>query len=111
MDEFIPMATLIGLVISVVNLLIYVSKRNVDGAVKILIVWVAGVVCTLLASQTDYADSFSFGGVTLDVANTWTQIWIGLTIGGSATVVNEFKKAFDNHDSADKPAIVGPPNV
>jgi hypothetical protein len=107
MQEFIPMATLIGLVISVVNLLIYASKKNVDGVVKILIVWVGGVAATLLAAQTDYASSFSFGGVTLDVANTWTQIWIGLTIGGSATVVNEFKKAIDNGDSAEKPSIVG----
>ncbi len=109
MDEFLPMATLIGLIISVVNLLIYIKNKNWDGTWKTLAVWVAGVGAVLLAAQTDYAPSFSFGGVTLDAANTWTQIWIGLTIGGSATVVNEFKKAFDNKDSAEKPPLVGPP--
>jgi ABC-type sulfate transport system permease component len=109
MDEFLPMATLIGLIISVVNFLLYLKGKNMDGALKIVVVWVAGIAAVLLAARTDYAKSFEFGGVTLDVANTWTQIWIGLTIGGSATVVNEFKKAFDNHDTAEKPALVGPP--
>lgn len=108
MEEFLPIATLIGFIISAVNLLILLKAKNWDASFKTLAVWCAGVGGVLLAAQTDYASQFDFGGVTLAAANTWTLIWIGLTLGGSATVVNEFKKAFDNTDSAQKPPLLGP---
>lgn len=105
MEQFIPIAVLIGFIISVVNLLLYVRGKNWDGASKIGIVWVAGVLGVLLFAESDYASAIVIGDLALDTANLWSKIVIGLWLGGSATVVVEFKKAFDNGDSAAKPNL------
>lgn len=106
MEEFLPTATLIGLIISAVNLVIYLRNKLWDNVVKMLAAYGGGIAGVLLAAQTDFAPIFEFGGVTLDGANTYTQVFIGLGLGGSATVVNQFKKAFDNGDSAVMPNII-----
>jgi hypothetical protein len=106
MEEFLPTATLIGLIISAVNFVLYLRNKQWDNALKMAAAYAAGIGGALLAAQTDYADQFSFGGVSLAAANTFTVIFIGLSLGGSGTVVNEFKKAFDSNDSAKKPDLI-----
>lgn len=109
MEEFIPIAVLTAFIISVVNLLLYIKSKNWDGALKICVVWAAGILGVFLFAETDWASTIVIGDIALAAANFWTKVVMGLWLGGSATVVVEFKKAFDRNDSAVKPNLVGPP--
>lgn len=109
MDEFLPVAVLIGFGISLVNLLLYLRHKNWDGVFKILAVWLAFILAVFVFAETAWAHVIVIGDIAMDTANFWTKVVMGLFLGGSATVVVEFKKAFDNGDSAEKPNLIEPP--
>jgi hypothetical protein len=106
MDTFIPVAVLIGFGISLFNLILYLRNKQWDNAFKILGVWVAFIVVVLLFAESDWAAQVVIGDISLEAANFWSKVIMGVFLGGSATVVVEFKKAFDNGDSAAKPKLL-----
>lgn len=106
MSDWIPLVALIGLVTSVINFVKYIRNGDTNGWVTQAAVWLAGVIGIVLFSHTTYADSVSFGGHSLDTVNIWTQVFIGLTLGGVAAFAVDIKKALDNNDTAAKPPLV-----
>lgn len=61
---------------------------------------VLGIIATLLAAQTSFANGIpTFGGASLASATFWDQVFVGMTIAGVAGVAFSLKKAIDNSDS------------
>jgi hypothetical protein len=108
MNDFLPMAAMLSLVIAVINFLKYIRAKDTNGWVTQLIVWVAGVAVVLLTAQTDFADGIPVGDQNLAVLNAWSLILVGLSIASAGSFAVEIKKAIDNGDSAVKPNLVNP---
>jgi len=103
--EFVPALALLALVASLINFLKYVRAGNVNGSLTQLSVWIAGILAVFLVAQTDYAAGIEMGGQALDALNAASLLFIGLQIGGLASLANELKKAIDNTDGAGKPNL------
>lgn len=103
--EFVPALALLALVVSLINFLKYVRAGDVNGALTQLSVWVAGVLAVFLVAQTDYAPGIEMGGRPLNTLNIASLVFIGLQIGGMASLAVEYKKAFDDDDNATKPDL------
>lgn len=103
--EFIPLVQMAVLVFTVINFLKFVRAGDSNGALTQLSVWVAGVLVTILAAQTDFAGGIVIGDMILEQMNIWSLIFIGLTVGSLGTFGSEIKKAIDNTDSAVKPNL------
>lgn len=103
--EFVPWVAFAALVLSVINFGKMVRGGDTNGALTQLTVWIAGIVVVMLVAQTDFADGIAFGDRPLSVLNFASQVFIGLSVGGGATTLVEFKKALDGSDSAKKPNL------
>jgi hypothetical protein len=107
--DFVPVLAMLTLVIAIVNLVKYIKVRDTNGITTTLAVWIAGVVVVLLVGQTDFAAGISIADRPLSEYNTWSLVFIGLTIASMAQFANELKTALDGADSAEKPPLVSPP--
>lgn len=106
--DFAPLAAMATLVIAIVNLIQYAKARDVNGAVTTFAVWVAGVVVALLVRETDFASGIDVTDtLTLGALNTWSTIFLGLTVGTIGQFAVQIKRAIDSSDSAAKPDLVG----
>lgn len=101
--DFAPLLAAVALIWKIVDVVKYARVRNVDAVVTQVGVWFAGVVVMLLLATTDFASGVEVGGSILGDLNVWSLILIGLSVGSSASVGVDFKKAFDNTDSAAVP--------
>ena len=110
MELFLSATGSLALVKSVVDLLKYFRAKDTNGWVTQIVVWLSGVGAAVLLAASDLAETFKLNdaGLTLGNANGATVALVGLGIGSSAMLANEFKKAIDRNDSAAKPDLVGP---
>lgn len=108
MDTFVPAAATVAMVITVINFIKFLRNGDWNGVITQLAVWVAGVVVIMFAAQTQWAAEIGSAlfGTSLAMMDLWSQFFIGLCVGGLATVTNEFKKALDSGDSAKKPPML-----
>ncbi|MBL7490830.1 hypothetical protein I6A60_24610 [Frankia sp. AgB1.9] len=104
--SFAPLAAVGTLVFTFVNFLTYIRARQWNGVLTQAIAWVAGVGAIMLAARTDFASNVSFGDSSLGNMDIATQIFLGLIATSILSTVNEFKKAFDNSDSAKKDPLL-----
>jgi predicted lactoylglutathione lyase len=104
--DFVPVLAMLTLIIAIINLVKYVKARDTNGIVTTLSVWVAGVVVVLLVGQTDFADGIVVADRALADYNTWSLVFIGLTVASMAQFANEIKTALDSGDTAAKPPLV-----
>ncbi len=104
--EFIPVLALVLLTKKLLDTLKYLSNSDWNGVVTQLIAWVGGVVAVLLVSATDWADTIQVGDLNLGALNTWSLIFVGLTISSTASFVHDVTKAVDNTDSAALPTLL-----
>jgi len=88
------------------------TAKNVAGgavvaAVTQLLTWVAGVLVVLVASNVDATEAYVLAGTaqTLGDLDAWGTIFLGVMAGSLASVIYDFKKAFDSTDSAAEPAL------
>jgi hypothetical protein len=100
-------ASLAALVIAFVNLVKFVRGKDWNSAITQVVVWVVAVLLVVLVAHSDFGNTLSWGNRTLDSMNVASQVLVGLFFGSSATVINEFKKAIDNSDTAVKPPLTG----
>lgn len=98
--EFAPLLAAVALIWKLVDFVKYVRARNVDAVITQLGVWVAGIIVLLLLAATDFASGIVIGDAPLGSLNIASLILIGLTVGSSASVLVDAKKAVDNTDSA-----------
>lgn len=104
--DFVPVLAMLTLIIAIINLVKYVKTGDTNGVVTTLSVWVAGVIVVLLVGQTDFAEGIVIADQALSTYNTWSLVFIGLTIASMAQFANEIKSAIDSSDSAAKPPMV-----
>lgn len=105
--DFAPLAAMATLVIAIINLFQYVRARDTNGIVTTLAVWVAGVVVALLVRETDFAAGIGVTDtLTLAQLNTWSCVFLGLTVSTMGQFAVQVKRAIDQTDSAAKPDLV-----
>lgn len=102
--DFAPLLAAVALIWKIVDFVKYLRVRNVDAVVTQLGVWVAGVGVTLLLAATNYSDGIVIGDLPLGELNLASLILLGLSIGSTASVLVDAKKAVDNTDSAAVPS-------
>lgn len=107
--EFVPALAVLFLVKKIIDTLRYATSRDVNGVTTQLITWVAGVASVLLAAQTAWANGIEVGGMSLHQLNTWSQVFVGLTVASGASVVTDTLKAVDNHTNAKIPPLLEDP--
>ena len=103
---FVIFAALILKFVDFVRLLVnYDSNRS--GIITQAISWVSGIVLVILAIHTSISAKIVLPGVnqTLGALDLASQILLGLLIGSLASVIIDFKQAFDKSDSAIKPRL------
>ena len=108
--EFLPTIAMAALVVAIVNFIKYLKVRDVNGIITTLSVWVAGVVVVFLAAQTDFAAGIVVADIPLSQYNSWSLLFLGLSISTIAQFANEVRGAIDSHVSTVKPDLVGPPD-
>lgn len=104
--EFLPWVQALALVYTVIQFLQMLRHKDTNGWFTQLVVWLAGVGVLLLVAETDFAGGISIGDHTLDTLNFASKVFVGLTIGASASLVKEGFKAFDNSDTQKKPPLL-----
>lgn len=104
--DFVPTLGVMTLIIAIINFILYIKNKNVNGIVTTLAVWVAGVVTVSLLWKTDFADTFMILDKPLGTYNFASVVFIGLTISAMAQFAVEIKKAIDGHDTAVKPPMI-----
>lgn len=94
---------LAALVFSGVNFLKYLSARQVKPAITQAVAWGGGILTVMMANS---ATGLPFIDFTPGKLNTWGQVVLGASLGGTASVVREITKALDSSDSAAKPPLI-----
>ena len=82
-------------------------KENKSGILTQATAWIAGIILVILSIHANITSKIVLPGVnqivgTLDLSS---QILLGLLIGSLASVIIDFKQAFDRSDSAFKPRL------
>lgn len=98
--DFAPLLAAIALTWKIVDFVKYLRARNVDAVATQAGVWFAGVAVMLLLAATDFAEGITIGNLALGDLNRASLILLGLSIGSSASVLVDAKRAVDNTDSA-----------
>lgn len=106
MNDFIPLATAVALMWKLVDFVKHCRVRDVNAIVTQLAVWGAGVVVTFLLASSDWGDKVPVGGHQLDKLNVASLVLFGLSLGATASVGYDFKRAFDGSDSSAMPSLV-----
>lgn len=104
--EFVPTVAMATLIIAIINLIKYIRAGDTNGIVTTLSVWFAGVVVTLLVAQTDFAEGISIADRALADYNTWSLIFLGLTLSAGAQFLNDLRSSLDTSDTSKKPDLV-----
>lgn len=104
--DFVPVLAMATLVKAIIDFIKYVRVRDTNGVATSLAAWVAGVIVVLLVAQTDFAGGIEIADRALGDYNTWSLVFLGLTISTIAQFGVEIIKAADNSDSAAKPDLV-----
>lgn len=98
MDDFTPFAFFTAIVYSLTEFLDRLSARfigtPIEGAGKQVTSWAAGVLVSLLASATNFAQGIpTFAGESLATASITDIVFIGLGIAAGANVTASIRNA------------------
>lgn len=104
--DFVPLAATVALLWKVVDTAKLVRVRDVNAVVTQAVTWGAGVLLAFLLAATDFADGIPIGDMHLGHLNAASLILVGLSLGSSASVAYDFKRAIDRTDSAAMPTLV-----
>jgi hypothetical protein len=105
-QEFVPLATAVALMWKIVDFAKHCRVRDVNAVVTQLATWSAGVVVTLLLAWSDWGDKVPVASTQLGKLNGASLVLFGLSLGATASVGYDLKRAIDNNDSAAMPALV-----
>lgn len=113
MLDFAPLIALPLLIIKVIDFLRYLKARDWNGVSTQLITWIAGVVVLMLVAHTSWASAIPIGNAPLTKIGLWSQIFAGLSISSTSSVIKDALKSFDNHNTSAIPTLLpaGPQNV
>lgn len=104
MTALLLIGALVGKVTDFLKALV---NKDWNAVITMLVVWVAGVLVTLLFAASDLALTVPGIDVDIHAANTATLVIIGVMASSLFSVVYDFKKAIDQTDSAATPPLLG----
>jgi len=105
MDVFVPAVAMFALIKKLIDFLKFITNQDWNGAATQAAVWLSGVLVVWLYAQTDWAETFSFAGITLAAMNFASLVALGIGLGSSASVATDFIKSRDTTDSAAMPPL------
>ncbi len=110
--EFVPILIIMGLVKKTVDFARYIKAGDINAVATQVLAWAAGFGALALAAHTPWAAGLVFGDVSLASMNIAAQIFAGIAIGSSGSVLLvDVPKALDNTQSAAVPPLIGPPST
>lgn len=104
--DFVPFAAAGVLIIKLIDFIRYASARDINAVVTQLAVWIAGVLGVMLLANTAWARGLTVAGVPLSALGFWSQVFYGMSLSSTGSIVNDFKKAIDNSNSAFVPTLL-----
>lgn len=109
MEQTIALAALAFLVNKIIELAKYIRNKDVNGAVTLLAAQVAGVLVIFLASAAKVTHELVLPGLNATVGSfdAASKILVGCALASLGGTAYDFKKSFDNTDSAAQPPLVG----
>lgn len=102
-DGFAPLVAAVSLIWSLVRFGKQLLARQMREAVTQLITWGAGIGVVALLAWSDFAAGIEVAGQSLAGLNAASLVLLGVTAASTASTAYEFKKSFDNGDSAQEP--------
>lgn len=108
MEEFIPIALAITIIIKFIDTFRYATAKDWRQVGTQVFVWFIAILVILLLAATDFADTVGVGDYTLAELNAWSIVFWALGIGSGASFGVDIKKAIDGSDSAKVPPMGGP---
>jgi hypothetical protein len=104
--DFAPLAVAIALMWKVVDFVKLLRVRDWNGVVTQAAVWGAGVGTTFLLAHTDFSSGIKIADLPLASLNASTLVLLGLSLGSTASVLYDGKRALDRSDSAAMPGLL-----
>lgn len=105
--EFVPLLVMSALVKKVVDFVKYGANGDINAVVTQAVAWLAGMLVTMAAAQSDFGAAIVVNGTTLGMLNVWSQALIGLNLASAAGVGWDVIKAVDASNSAIVPNLMG----
>lgn len=102
-DNFAPLVAAVSLIWALVRFGKQVLARQAREAVTQAITWGAGIGVVALLAWSDFADGIEVAGKSLAGLNAASLVLLGVTAASTASTAYEFKKSFDNSESAAEP--------
>jgi len=106
MDTFVASVAMLALIKKFIDFSKYVTAKDINGAVTQLFVWAAGVLAVFLYANTDWAETITYGALTLADMNGASLIALGLGLASTASLTTDFIKSRDESDSAAMPPLI-----
>lgn len=97
--DFLPLVVAIALIWKIVDL-VKLFRPNLPSKVVQALGFGVGIGVAFLLRETDFASSIAIGDFKLSDLNAYSTALFGSTLGGTASVGVDFKKAIDNGDTA-----------
>lgn len=109
MEQVIALAVLGTLASKIVDLAKFLRVHDWNAVITQVATWVAGIVVVMFGANADAFEALIIPGMDapLGAMNAWSQILIGLTLTSFISFTYDFRKAFDNTDSAKLPQLTG----
>jgi hypothetical protein len=91
----------------IIELIKYLRVKDWNAAITLLSLFVAGVVAVTLAAHASVTEHTIIPGTTVELGTLEfaSLLLLGLMITATGSTVYDFKKAFDNSDSAKQPSL------
>lgn len=107
MEEAISLVVLGTLAAKIIDVVKFARVKDWNAVATQAATWVAGVVVVLLGANADAFEALVIPGMeaALGDLNFWSQFLIGLTLTSFISFTYDFRKAFDNTDSAKLPQM------
>lgn len=102
-----PLLLLGALIYKFIDFLKYVTNKDWNAAGTQAIAWLAGVAGVFLFASTTFARTNEIGGMSFAALGVGDKVFIGLMATSIFSAAYDFKKSFDNNDSAKTPSLFG----
>lgn len=104
------METLTGIAIialakQMMDLLKYVTNREWNGVITIVVAWLLGMFAVILVSASSLGKGELFG-VIISNESFLGQLVIGMIVGSATGLAHDTLKAINNKSDASKPALI-----
>lgn len=106
--DFVPLLAALALVVKIIDFVKSLKNGDANGILTQAVTWVAGVGVLFLLAASDFGGGVEVAGYTLDSLNSFSLVLLGLSVSSTGSLAFDFKKSFDNTDSAAVTPLIPP---